>query len=1137
MSGPLAGERYPSAAARTHEPSSGESRDHEMTGQQTRAPLLGRDEELAAVLGALDVAENGAGGLVLVGGEPGIGKSRLADEVASQARARGFGSLWGRGWEDAGAPPYWPWVQVMRAYLRQTDADAARRHFEPGAMDIVQMLPELRSLFPDLAAPPRPDSNAARFQLFDSTASFLRSAAADRPLLVVLDDLQAADPSSLRLLRFLAAQVGEMRVLVLGTYRDVELTPDHPLRLALTEMAREPTTRLITLAGLGRDALRQLIGSTAGVAPSDGLVTTLTRGTKGNPLYATETLRLFAAEGRLDELAGPSQHLAVPAGVRAVIGRRLERLAPETKATLALAAVVGPEFDASLLGHIADAEPPTHQSAIDEAEREELLLEVTGAPGRYRFSHDLIRETLYDELPPAQRRALHRRVAEHLEQIHRDALDGHLAELAYHFHEGERDASTDRRTVDYARRAGARASRSLAFEDAARLYGIAAVALDRSSDRTPRERLDILLALGDTLNRGGDVATARATLLEASEIAKSLGAARELALAALGIGGRLPWARPGRESKLVPLLQDALVHLGGADDGLRVRLLTRLACAWRSTPEQRPESDALSRQAVELARTIDDPAALSYALAGRFWAIWWPDNPAERLTLASEMGEIAERLGDSERLIDAQLMLWLSHTELADMTTARREAAEMLRLVTDLRQPGHLWLGIAPRALMALMEGNFEAAETLIGEESDPGSHFTLARDNVSAGRFHRFLLRREQGRLAEVEAEVRASVEEFPWYPLHRSALACLLVDLGRDGEVAVELEAVLVALYPDNEWLLGASLAAEAAARVANLEAAEALYDQLAPLAGRHAIGHAEGSIGAADRYLGLLAGVLDRPDDSVRHLEDAVHINERMGARPWTAHSRHDLADALRRRDAPGDSARAADLDGIALASARAMGMPALEARITSAANETAGMREQAGVGTFRREGEYWTIVFEGHAVRMKHSKGLGYIARLLAQPGTELHAADLAGTGGNGTSARAAAEAGLRIGDDGIGPALDDAAKAAYRARADELRVELAEAEEWNDPERAARARAELDALASQLAASVGLGGRDRPTSSAGERARISVTRAIRSALERLAAESPALAGHLEATLHTGTYCSYTPDPRAPITWQA
>ncbi len=1109
-----------------------------MSGQQTKTPLLGRDEELAAVLARLDEAEAGDGGLVLIGGEPGIGKSRLADEAATRARGREFVTLWGRGREDVGAPPYWPWVQVLRAYLRHADPETARRRLAPGAADIVQVLPELRDLLPNLGDAARADSDAARFQLFDSTAGFLRAAAQDRPLLVVFDDLQAADASSLRMLEFLAGQLSGMRVLVLGTYRDVELTPDHPLTSTLAELSREPTTQTITLAGLGRDALRKLADATTKGSSSAPLVAALERGTKGNPLYATEALRLLAAEGRLEALAdGPTQHLAVPPGVRAVIGRRLERLAASTRAILTLAAVVGLEFDAELLGQIADGSGEETATGIDEAVGEGLLLEVTGTPGRYRFSHDLVREALYDEPGPGRRRALHRRVAEHLERLHASTPDSHLAELAYHFYEGEADASTDAKTVDYARRAGAQASRALAFEEAGRLYRIAAAAHERSTDPDPRTRMEILLSLGDTLNRGGDVPAARGALLEASEIAMALGASRELALAALGIGGRLPWARPGRESKLIPLLQDALVHLGGADDHLRVRLLARLACALRSSPDQRGRADALSLQAMELARTLDDPASLSYAVAARFWATWWPDNPGDRLALAEEMGEIASSLADAERLIDAQLMLWLSHTELADMTAARRESAEMVRLVADLRQPGHLWLGIAPRAIMGLMEGDFAGAEALIAEQTDPGAHFTLARDNVSAARFQRFLLRREQGRLAEVEAEVRLSVDEFPWYPLHRAALANLLVDLARPGEARGVFEELarddFRALYPDNEWILGASLAADAAAALREDAAAEVLYVQLAPLAGRHAIGHNEGSIGAVDRYLGLLAATLRRLDDAARHLEDAVHINERMGARPWTAHSRHDLAAVLRQRDAPGDVQRAADLDGVALATAQALGMVALEARITAPVDAvpTAG----PSAATFRREGEFWTIAFESEAVRMKHSKGLGYLARLLERPGSEIHAVDLASPGGNGTASASMAELSVTT-DAGVGPVLDDEARAAYRERVADLRADIAQAEQWNDPERAARARDELEALTAQLASAVGLGGRDRPTSSTSERARISVTRAIRTALDRLAGEAPTLARHLEATVRTGTYCSYTPDPRAPIIWK-
>ena len=325
-----------------------------MTRTPTKAAFLGREAELAALLGGLDETEAGRGGLVLIGGEPGIGKSRLADEVSSHARDRGFVALWGRGWEDAGAPPYWPWVQVLRSYVRQTDADTVRRALGPGAVDIAQMLPEVHELVPDLEAPSAGETDAARFQLFDSTATFLRAAALTRPLLVVLDDLQAADPSSLRLLRFLASQLGDMRVLIIGTYRDVELTPDHPLTIAMADLLREPIARTISLSGLGREALRSLIVATTGTAPDEHLVAAMARGTKGNPLFAHEALRLLSAEGRLDELAsGPSRIVAVPPGVRAVIARRLERLAPATRSMLTIGAVVGPEFDAELIAAIA----------------------------------------------------------------------------------------------------------------------------------------------------------------------------------------------------------------------------------------------------------------------------------------------------------------------------------------------------------------------------------------------------------------------------------------------------------------------------------------------------------------------------------------------------------------------------------------------------------------------------------------------------------------------------------------------------------------------------------------------------------------------------------------------------------------
>jgi hypothetical protein len=326
---------------------------------------------------------------------------------------------------------------------------------------------------------------------------------------------------------------------------------------------------------------------------------------------------------------------------------------------------------------------------------------------------------------------------------------------------------------------------------------------------------------------------------------------------------------------------------------------------------------------------------------------------------------------------------------------------------------------------------------------------------------------------------------------------------------------------------------------------------------------VGHPEGSVGAVDRYLGLLAATMGRLDDAERHLSAAVEVNEGMGARPWTAHSQHDLAEVLRRRDGPGDRERAGELDRAARATAIELGM-ALAERIasetetetepqtdadrqrepvTSGVSATPVTGSPVASATFRREGEYWTIEFGDEALRVRDSKGMRHVARLLRVPGQEIHALDLASQEApalaQGTNRDRAAAAEIGMSGDGLGdagPTLDAEAKAAYRTRLAEIREELAEAEAWHDPERMVRLQADELALAHELAGAVGLGGRDRPTASAAERARVSVTRAIRAAMSRIAEQSKPLGDHLEATIRTGTFCSYVPDPRAPITWR-
>ena len=1095
---------------------------------------------MSELLAGLEDAFSGRGRLFLIAGEPGIGKSRLAGELAARARDRQATVLWGRCWEAGGAPAYWPWVQCLRSYLRGHDPGAVRAYLGGGAADIAQMLPEIEGMVPDLVPPPSVDPESARFRLFDSTTSFLRSAAIVKPLVIVIEDLQAADTPSLLLLRFLVGQLTETRIVLVGTYRDVELTPDHPLTGSISELSREPATRHLALGGLNRPDVGLLIQRKAQVSPSAGLVSEVHRQTKGNPLFVGEAITLLAAEGKLaDGADAASLRLAIPSAVRDVIQKRLHHLGEACRQTLTLASILGREVMTEALrrlGKMGDEELP---EVLDEAASSSLLVEVPGAHGRFRFSHDLVREALYEDIPPARRAQLHLRAGEVLEDLYAADVEPHLGEIAHHLFQAM-PTGDPARAAEYARRAGERAVRSLAYEEAARLYRMALQALEPAPAGDDDDlRAELLVALGEAEVRSGDLPGARETLLRAAEIARRMGAGSLLGRAALGYGGRFIWGRAGKDVHLVPILQDALVLLGGSDDRMRVRLLGRLAGALRDSRE-REHGASLARQAVDLARGLDDPGTLAYALSAYIWAIWGPENPKERLELASELRRHAAEAHDGERIVDGYIATFGALSELGRMTESKAAVEEVIRSADELRQPAQLWVGEAARAEHLMLEGRFGEAERLVAS-SLKADEPTPARDNLSAARFQLFLLRREQGRGAEVEAMLRSSVEEFPWYPLHRGALACLMVGLGGMVEARAVFDELaeddFAVLHRDNEWVLGTSLAAEACYLLRNETAAAVLYEQLLPFRGRHAIGHAEGSVGAVDRYLGLLAATLGRLAEAERHFEDALEMNARMGARPWTAHTQHDFASMLLSRDGSGDRERAHELLSEARDTARAIGMVALESKITEGLADTTPTSAPPDVphSAFRREGEYWSIAFDGPAFRLRDLKGLRYLARLLAEPGREFHVLDLV-TAESGSAAEARpAEAGLEVPGD-AGEVLDAQARAAYRDRVAALEEDIEEARSFGDAERAARAEEERDVLVGELAGAVGLGGRARRAGSGVERARVSVTQAIRTALGRIREQYPPLGNHLDRTVRTGTFCSYVPDPRAPVDWR-
>ena len=877
--------------------------------------LLGRERELDALRAGLDEAVAGQGRLFLVGGEPGVGKTRLLEEFARYAASVGARVLSGRCWEAGGAPAYWPWSQSIRGYVRNCDPEVLVTELGSGASDVAGLVPEVRERLPGVPAPSRSrDPDTARFRLFDSTAAFLRRAATREPLVLVLDDLHAADTPSLILLQFLARELAETRIVVLAAYRDTELARGSPLMQSVVALRRESVTREIPLSGLTRDDVVHFIRQTAGTDAPACVVNAISAQTEGNPLFLGEIVRLLAHEGRLTD---PGQRtpsrLAIPQGVREVIGLRLGHLSGACNELLILASMLGREFRLDALERVSELSGNDILELLDEAILAGLIAEVSGVPGRLRFSHGLVRETLREELTTSRRVALHARIGEALEVFYAHDTEAHIGELAYHFFESLPGGDAER-AMEYAWRAARHAVRVLAYEEASRLYRMAIAALDASHAPREQTHCHLLLGLGDAEARAGNMPEARKAFLDACEIARRIGMPEALAEAAVGYGGRIVWARAGHDLRLVSLLRDALAGLPPSDSPLRVRLLARLAGALRDAPSL-DERGALSAEAVEMARRLDDPATLAYALDGRYAAVLGPDNPEERLAIANEIVRLADAVDDRERAVQGRHYRVIALMELADLGRVDAEVATMAMLADELRQPAQLWYVAATRANLALLTGQFDQAEDLIARALELGRH-AMSRDATLSSRLQMFLLRREQGRQGEVEDMLRRSIHEYRTRPVFRCALILLLCDLRSEDEARAAFEHIASNAFADipidNEWLFCMSFLADASERLAAADHAGKLYELLLPHAARNASNADEISLGNVSRSLGNAAAALQRWNDADHHFEAALEANARMGARPWHARTRQDYARMLRTRDNPGDRARAESLD---------------------------------------------------------------------------------------------------------------------------------------------------------------------------------------------------------------------------------
>jgi len=1086
----------------------------------------------------------GTGRLFLISGEPGIGKTRLAEELATEARVRRVRVVWGRCWAGDGAPAYWPWVQVVRSCLSDAHSTRIDELVKPGAPQVADLLPETNqvrrssAVAPRLHAVPSADPEEARFRLFDSVARLLNSVADAEPVMIILDDLQEADQPSLLMLRFIARQLKEARVLIVGSYREAEVRDSPALSRLIGEIARDG--HQVLLSGLKDSEIASWLQLRGGVDVSPTMISALTGVTGGNPLFIDGMLRMLAAEGQ--ELSNGQlmiRELRLPENVRQTIRHRLSFLSKQANEILSIAAVIGQEFEFECLRTVAGSSTAVIIEALNQARRDSLINPVLAGGVSYRFAHDLIRDTIYDGLPAVARASLHLRIGQALEAIHQSNLEPHLAELAHHYCESLTigDAA---KAIDYSIRAGEAAQAVFAYEQVS-THWRAALALMESHEVEGARRADLLRKIGVLIFYTSDYPEGIKFLEASLKLCTTVGNPHMTALARAELG----LARgTGSSFGLHISVPQALMHfresealLTNEEEPLTLAKVY-LGIARTALEALEPELGlSAARRGMRLAERLQNPALwnLNAAYGASHLMVIGRHAEAEPLLDRARKGAFA--VHDPEQ---SRSMLWSVGFYYMLMRDPR-EARQLFRLA--LERPGlsahqhavdSQFLG-----LTEMFVGNLAEAQRLAdryGTNAQFRSQIAFRIGDFEATRQSQLEFieySRKVGNtwnecnafchltnvlltIGDYDAAEVSLAQTFMGYrPEHvymeirtRPQAALLAVQRGDYRKALEHLEVCRRIFKLGENWrgLAGFVERAEAAveARTGQLE---------------HANHRFEKAIGNFKRY-SLLWEIAD-----TFHLwgSSLIEAGERVAAL-----EKFDAAIDIYRRHVAGQRW----IDRVA-EDRRKISDSAMRENDRASEPHTHAAR-----CSFCQEGDYWAISFADKTIRMKDARGFHYLAYLLRRPGVEVSAAYLAASKNHPTYMASTPgddkHCAIRSDLGDAGPHLDARAKADYSRRIKELHAELAEAERFNDIGRAERNRLEIEVLAAQLKAASGLGGIDRKAASHAERARSAVSKRIRFAIRQIQKSSPALGDHLSRAIRTGYHCIY--QPTASINWQ-
>jgi predicted ATPase/class 3 adenylate cyclase len=900
------------------------------------AGFVGRAAESAVLSSAFKgVTGEGRHHLVLIGGEPGIGKTTLATEFSRSAHDDGAIVLFGHADEDL-AVPYGPWAEAI-THLVTNAPEGLLESLAIHNGSLTRLAPALTTQLRGSDASTTNDPEAARYMLFNAVTTTLRLAGEVAPVVVVLDDLQWADTQTLQLIRHVAATSEAMRVMVIGTFRESDISADHPLTELLSALHREQCTERISLRGLSDLELLALMEAAAGEElTEDGLALrdAVLAETDGNPFFAGELLRHLVESGAIyqeDDHWVASDDLrtqGLPVSVREVIGRRVARLGDQGTRVLALASVIGRDFDLGLVAAASELSEDTLLDLMDRAIEATLVENVRGT--RYSFVHALIEHTLYDSLSPARRARIHRAVAEAIESQARGQTEGRTAELAYHWGQATAPEDLDKAAF-YAQLAGDEALARLAPDEALRSYTQALSLLEqRAAADTGKLRCALLVGLGNAQRQTGN-ASYRETLLDAAHVAIEVGETDLLVAAALANNRGLVSAVGVVDTERTKVLEAACNALEGTESAELARLLALLSLELHFSEDVHRRRE-LADEALTMARRIGDPATLIRVIQHTTFGVGTAETLTQQLSLSAESFELSQDLGDPVLQFFAAAILSLCLIQ-AGRTPEGKEFLRSARAIAErLGQPSLRWTASFIGVGYALLSGELDETEQLNNEafavgnaSGEPDAPLVFA---AALGR-----IRSCQGRGAELIDLITQVAEDNPGVPAVLAFLSQLYCDLGRYDEARAVLEPYVAdgfaSLPDDMTWLLSMSLISYSVAQLRWVEAAEVLIERLRPLVDQIAIAGVA-NFSSVSFVLALLAATLGRADEAEDYFSRAADTLEKNGVKWGLAMNQLAWGQYLVEWDRPGDQPRASALLGEALRSARDNGYGLVERR---------------------------------------------------------------------------------------------------------------------------------------------------------------------------------------------------------------